>query len=44
VWWSILISNFVMAGIGLVFYKMISFEPRIKDAPKIIIPPITKPA
>ncbi len=44
VWWSILISNFVMAGIGLVFYKLISFEPRIKNAPTITIPAITKPA
>lgn len=32
VWYSILISNFVMVGVGMVFYRLISFEPRVKKA------------
>jgi Na+-driven multidrug efflux pump len=34
-WYSILISNFVMVGVGMVFYRLISFEPRVKKV-KII--------
>lgn len=39
IWWSILISNFVMVGFGLVFYRLISFEPKAKRL-KIVPTPI----
>ncbi len=30
IWYGILISNFVIAGVGALFYQRISFEPRVK--------------
>jgi Na+-driven multidrug efflux pump len=45
VWWSILISNFLMVGFGLYFYRLISFEPKakkIKVVPAALV--IEKPA
>lgn len=38
IWWSILISNFVMVGFGIFFYRLVSFEPKAKKINVVPVP------